>query len=114
MVQYDRIGRQNDLISNAHRTVSETEEVGMEITAELARNREKIESSRAKVGVFSEAIRVDIDTRRVGICVLMLPLPHNDTPSRLRSTLVSLTLRGDSLDPSTAERRARSSLPYSY
>lgn len=47
----NRIGRQNDLISNAHRTVSETEEVGMEITAELARNREKIESSRAKVCV---------------------------------------------------------------
>lgn len=44
-----RIDRQNDLISNAHRSVSETEEVGMEITAELARNREKIESSRAKV-----------------------------------------------------------------
>ena len=44
-----RIDRQNEMISNAHRTVSETEEVGMEITAELARNREKIEASRAKV-----------------------------------------------------------------
>lgn len=47
-----RLRRQNELIGNAHRMVSETEEVGMEITAELARNREKIESSRAKV-VFS-------------------------------------------------------------
>lgn len=37
------------MISNAHRSVLETEEVGMEITSELARNREKIESSRAKV-----------------------------------------------------------------
>lgn len=44
-----RIGRQNEMISNAHRSVLESEEVGMEITSELARNREKIESSRAKV-----------------------------------------------------------------
>mgnify|MGYP006193572831 CR=1 FL=1 len=46
-----RIGRQNEMISNAHRSVLESEEVGMEITSELARNREKIESSRAKVAV---------------------------------------------------------------
>ena len=39
------------MISNAHRSVLETEEVGMEITSELARNREKIESSRAKVAL---------------------------------------------------------------
>ncbi len=37
------------MIANAYRTVAETEEVGLEITSELARNREKIESSRAKV-----------------------------------------------------------------
>lgn len=45
----DRISRQNEMIQNATRTVAETEEVGEEITAELARNREKINSSRAKV-----------------------------------------------------------------
>ena len=44
-----RIARQNEMIANATRTVAETEEVGMEITSELSRNREKIESSRAKV-----------------------------------------------------------------
>lgn len=49
----DRMSRQDEMISNAHRTVNETEEVGMEITAELARNREKIESSRAKANEFA-------------------------------------------------------------
>jgi hypothetical protein len=49
LVFFFRIERQNELISNAHRSVLETEEVGMEITAELSRNREKIESSRSKV-----------------------------------------------------------------
>jgi hypothetical protein len=44
-----RLSRQNEMIANAYRTVAETEEVGLEITSELARNREKIESSRAKV-----------------------------------------------------------------
>ncbi len=39
------------MIANAYRTVAETEEVGLEITSELARNREKIESSRAKVSL---------------------------------------------------------------
>lgn len=48
-VAIDRIDNQNELIRNAQRSVAETEEVGLEITAELARNREKIESSRAKV-----------------------------------------------------------------
>ena len=47
----DRLARQNELIANATRTVAETEEVGLEITTELARNREKIESSHAKVGL---------------------------------------------------------------
>lgn len=37
------------MIQNATRAVADTEEVGMEITSELARNREKIESSKAKV-----------------------------------------------------------------
>jgi hypothetical protein len=34
---------------NSLRTVQETEEVGIEITTELQRNREKILSSHAKV-----------------------------------------------------------------
>ncbi len=45
----DKISRQNDMIANATRTVAETEEIGMEITTELQRNREKIDSSREKV-----------------------------------------------------------------
>jgi hypothetical protein len=52
----NRLSRQNEMIQNATRTVAETEEVGLEITQELARNREKIESSRARVrlGVETE------------------------------------------------------------
>jgi len=37
---------------NATRTVAETEEVGLEISAELTRNREKIQSAHAKVREF--------------------------------------------------------------
>jgi hypothetical protein len=37
------------MIANAHRTVMETEDVAMDITQELSRNREKIESARSKV-----------------------------------------------------------------
>ena len=44
-----RLARQNDMIAGAHRTVMETEDVANDITSELARNREKIESSRSKV-----------------------------------------------------------------
>lgn len=51
-----RLDRQNELIMSAHRTVAETEEVGLEITNELARNREKILSSRARVRRFSSLI----------------------------------------------------------
>ncbi len=49
----DKINRQNDIILNAQRTVADTEEVGMEITRELSANREKIQSSHAKVHEFS-------------------------------------------------------------
>jgi Snare region anchored in the vesicle membrane C-terminus len=38
------------MIANAQRTVAETEEVGLEITTELQRNREKIQSAHSKVG----------------------------------------------------------------
>ena len=34
---------------NAHRTVAETEDVANEISSELGRNREKIQSSQGKV-----------------------------------------------------------------
>ncbi len=44
------------MILNATRTVQETEEVGLEITSELARNREKIESSRARVSDIDETL----------------------------------------------------------
>lgn len=40
------------MILNATRTVAETEEVGLEITAELKRNREKIESAQDRVREF--------------------------------------------------------------
>mmetsp|Transcript_24990 Transcript_24990/g.23969 ORF Transcript_24990/g.23969 Transcript_24990/m.23969 type:complete len:216 (-) Transcript_24990:114-761(-) len=49
----DKVGRQNDMIANSLRTVAETEEVGLEITSELARNREKIQSSHGKVNEFA-------------------------------------------------------------
>ncbi len=45
----NRLDRQREVIGNALRTVHETEEVGLEITSELQRNREKIESARSKV-----------------------------------------------------------------
>lgn len=45
----EKLSRQNETILNAQRTVAETEDVAMDITNELARNREKIESSRDKV-----------------------------------------------------------------
>jgi hypothetical protein len=47
-----RTRNQDDMIARAHLTVAETMEVGDEITKELKRNREKIESARNKVGGF--------------------------------------------------------------
>lgn len=41
--------RQNDTLSNARRVMAETEDVALEITEELGRNREKIQSARSKV-----------------------------------------------------------------
>ena len=47
--------------------MAETEEIGMEITSELARNREKIQSAHAKVhefgGVTDSGIRNRIRNR---------------------------------------------------
>lgn len=50
------------MIANAHRTVMETEDVANDITQELARNREKIESSRAKVCSCKRSNRSSIET----------------------------------------------------
>lgn len=49
----EKLNRQNDTILAAQRSVAETEDVAMDITNELARNREKIESSRDKVREFT-------------------------------------------------------------
>ncbi len=49
----DKLFRQNETILNAQRTVAETEEVGIEITDELARNRERIQASRDRVSEFT-------------------------------------------------------------
>jgi len=48
-----KLDRQNEMILNATRTVAETNEVGIEINNELARNREKIESSRSRTREFA-------------------------------------------------------------
>lgn len=49
----DKIRQQNDTILRAHQTVMETEDVALEITSELSRNREKIESARGKTAEFT-------------------------------------------------------------
>ena len=49
----DKLERQNEAILNAQRTVAETEEVGIEITEELSRNRERIQASRDRLGEFT-------------------------------------------------------------
>jgi len=50
---HDKLYRQNEAITNAQRSVFETEEVGAEIVDELQRNREKIESSQDRMREFS-------------------------------------------------------------
>ncbi len=52
MFFFDRISRQNETLLNAQRTVAETEEIGVEITRNLADNRAKIESAHGKVREF--------------------------------------------------------------
>lgn len=74
-----RLDRQNDLILNSVRTVAETEEVGIEITKELERNREKILSSRA----------------RVSLKRLIVSLYYRSCSCRLRNSVESLNLLVD-------------------
>lgn len=45
----DLLEDQNDRLGNARRVIQETEDVALEITEELGRNREKIESAHSKV-----------------------------------------------------------------
>ena len=58
----DKLGRQNETLDKARRAMAETEDVALEITDELARNREKIQSSRDKVmdvsGMTNQARRL--------------------------------------------------------
>mmetsp|Transcript_22448 Transcript_22448/g.48759 ORF Transcript_22448/g.48759 Transcript_22448/m.48759 type:complete len:225 (-) Transcript_22448:224-898(-) len=58
----DQISSQNQTLENARRIMSDTEETAMEITSELARNREKIESAHGRVrdvsGLTNRARRI--------------------------------------------------------
>mmetsp|Transcript_30147 Transcript_30147/g.39711 ORF Transcript_30147/g.39711 Transcript_30147/m.39711 type:complete len:217 (-) Transcript_30147:154-804(-) len=45
----DLLDDQNDRLGNARRVIQETEDVALEITEELGRNREKIQSAHSKV-----------------------------------------------------------------
>mmetsp|Transcript_37075 Transcript_37075/g.43132 ORF Transcript_37075/g.43132 Transcript_37075/m.43132 type:complete len:229 (-) Transcript_37075:61-747(-) len=60
--QNDQISGQNDKLGNARRIIAETEDVAMEITSELSRNREKIESAHGRVrdvsGLTNQARRI--------------------------------------------------------
>jgi hypothetical protein len=48
----DKVNRQTEILMAAQRTVAETEEVGQEITKELASNRDKIKAANDKVFQF--------------------------------------------------------------
>jgi len=58
----EQISRQNDTLDRARRVMAETEETAMEITSELGRNREKIQSSHQRVrdvsGLTNQARRI--------------------------------------------------------
>lgn len=56
------LAAQNDTLDNARRVMAETEDVAMEITSELGRNREKIQSAHGRVrdvsGLTNQARRI--------------------------------------------------------
>jgi len=58
----DHLSKQNETIERARRVMAETEDVAMEITSELERNREKIASSHQRVadvsGLTNQARRI--------------------------------------------------------
>ena len=64
----DRIQSQNDTLDRARRVMSETEDVAMEITTELGKNREKIESAHSRVfevsGMTNQARRLIMSMTR--------------------------------------------------
>ena len=64
----DRLQAQTDTLDRARRIMSETEEVAMEITTELGRNREKIESAHGRVyevsGMTNQARRLIMSMNR--------------------------------------------------
>ena len=57
-----KLNRQTDTLDNARRVMADTEDVAVEITEELGRNRDKIQSSRNKVlevsGMTNQARRL--------------------------------------------------------
>lgn len=79
-----RLNRQNELIANATRTVMETEEVGMEITTELGKNRAKIESSQSKLHEFDGM--TDVARRMLG------SMQRRDTRQRWIMAFVAVML----------------------
>lgn len=64
----ERIGAQNDTLDHARRVMAETEDVALEITTELGRNREKIESAHGHVfevsGMTNQARRLIMNMSR--------------------------------------------------
>merc|ERR1719223_2202818 len=79
----EKLDRQNEMINQAHRTVAETEEIGLEITSELSANREKIESSRTKNsefgnltaaarGILSSMLRRDVRQRWLVVFIVVV------------------------------------------
>jgi len=56
------LAAQNDTLENARRVMAETEDVALEITSELGRNREKIQSAHGRVrdvsGLTNQARRI--------------------------------------------------------
>jgi len=58
----DQISKQNETLDRAQRVMAETEDVALEITSELGRNREKISSSHQRVrdvsGLTNQARRI--------------------------------------------------------
>jgi len=58
----DSLSRQNETLDNARRIMAETEDVALEITEELGRNREKIQSTHSRVrdvsGLTNRARRI--------------------------------------------------------
>ena len=60
MTIQDKLNRQNDTILNAQKCVTETEDIGVNITKELLENRTKIESAGNK----SKEVNADLDTAK--------------------------------------------------